>query len=199
MKKTLLATVITAQLMTQLHAGGHIQSLVEHNEPEVLEKTTRESDFYFVAKTMMVLGDTISEEESTLTGNKGYGYGLDIGYRLGNGFAVEYDFSYATNTVTKSMEEETQTASAKYYTSTLDVVYTVEAFENVGLFAKVGYEYEWEKIKTYNSDEMSHDFVFGAGTEIEINETYKLIAEYEHSLVKGPHGDSVFAGLMFNF
>jgi len=198
MKKTLLMTAIAAQLATQLNAGGHIDPL-KVDEAEALEMTSGEADFYFVAKTMMVLGDNVNEEETTLKGNRGYGYGFDIGYRLGKGFAVEYDFSYVTNTVAKSTEEETQTTSAKYYTSSLDVVYTVEASENVGLFAKVGYEYEWEKIKTYNNDEMSHDFVFGAGTEIAINENYKLIAEYEHSFVEGPHGDSVFAGLMFNF
>ncbi|HHD78896.1 MAG TPA: hypothetical protein ENK98_04575 [Epsilonproteobacteria bacterium] len=64
---------------------------------------------------------------------------------------------------------------------------------------KWGYEYEWEKIDAYDIDNTNHDFVFGVGTEIAMSEAYKFVVEYEHSLVEGPHGDSVFAGVMFNF
>ncbi|HHD78897.1 MAG TPA: hypothetical protein ENK98_04580 [Epsilonproteobacteria bacterium] len=139
MKQTLLAVTLATQLLTQLHAGGHIEP-VEVTEPEVLETEaeTTESKFYVVAKGMMVLGDTVDEENSILDGDKDYGFGIDVGYRLGNGFAVEYDFSYATNTVTETAGGEVRDASAKYYTSALDLVYTLEATENIGIFGKVG-------------------------------------------------------------
>ena len=198
MKKILFASIIAAQLLTQLHAGGDIEP-VEMNEPEMMEHEAAESQFYIIVKGMAVLGDTVNEKRSVLDGDQDYGYGIDLGYRLGNGFAVEYDFSYASNTVTETRGEDVEEATGKYYTSALDLVYTYEVTESLGIFGKVGYEYEWETISKYDIDNTNHDFVFGAGVEIAMNETYKFVAEYEHSLIEGPHGDSVFAGVMYNF
>ena len=198
MKKTLLAATLATQLLTQLHAGGDIEP-VEMNEPEMMETEAAESKFYIVAKGMTILGDNVTHEEALLDGNQDYGYGIDLGYRLGSGFAVEYDFSYSSNTVTETRGNAVEEATGQYYTSALDLVYTYEASENVGLFGKVGYEYEWEKIDAYDIDARNNDFVFGAGVEIAINETYKFVAEYEHSLIEGPRGDGVFAGVMINF
>jgi len=187
MKNILLATLVATQLFTQLHAEDEM-----NNE-------TKETPFYVVVKGMMILGDSMNEEHAVLKGDIGYGYGIDLGYRIGNGFAVEYDFSYASNNVTETVGEEINKASANYYTSALDIVYTIEATEKLGLFGKVGYEYEWEKISDYNIDNRNSGFVFGAGVEIEMNEKYKLITEYEHSLIEGPRGDSLFIGLDVNF
>lgn len=198
MKKTLLASVVAAQLLTQLHAGGHIAPVEVHDEP-MMEHEESESKFYVVAKGMLILGDKVDHEHAVLDGDQDYGYGIDLGYRIGNGFAVEYDFSYGSNTVTERIGEDTEEATGKYYTSALDLVYTVEVTETVGVFAKVGYEYEWETISKYDIDGTDHGFVFGAGVEIAMNETYKFVAEYEHSLIEGPRGDSIFAGVMYNF
>ena len=192
MKKTLLAVTLATQLLTQLHAGGDIEP-IEINEPETME--TEESKFYIVASGMYMLGDTVKHEELLLDGDKDFGFGIDFGYRIGNGFALEYDFTYGRNTVTEGDEE----AKATYYTSAIDLVYLYEVTETVGIFGKVGYEYEWETIDEYNIDGTDHDFVFGAGVEIAIDERYKFVAEYEHSRIEGPHGDSIFAGLMINF
>jgi outer membrane protein X len=198
MKKALLVAALSAQLTTQLFAGGDIAP-VEVNEPEVMEHET-ESKFYVVAKGLMVLGDTVNHGAAVLDGDRDYGFGIDLGYRLGNGFALEYDFSYARNTVSE-IEEGVVLAEAKatYYTSALDLVYTYELTESLGIFAKVGYEYEWEKISAYDIDSRDHDFVFGGGVEVAMNESYKFVVEYEHSTIEGPHGDSIFAGVMFNF
>ena len=201
MKKTLVSATLAAQLLTQLHAGGDIAP-VELNAPEIVESEAveaAESSFYIVVKGMAILGDTVNHEEAVLDGNKDYGYGIDLGYRLGSGFAVEYDFSYSSNTVTETRGNSVEEATGKYYTSALDLVYTYEVSENVGLFGKVGYEYEWEKIDAYHIDGRNNDFVFGAGVEIAMNETYKFVAEYEHSLIKGPRGDGILAGVMINF
>jgi len=194
MKKTLLAATLATQLLTQLHAGGDIEP-VEMNEPEMMEIEAAESKFYVVASGMYMFGDTVEHEGLLLDGDKDFGFGIDLGYRIGNGFAVEYDFTYGSNTVTEGSEE----AEAIYYTSAIDLVYTYEMTETIGLFGKVGYEYEWETIDEYNIDGTDHDFVFGAGVEIAMNETYKFVAEYEHSLIESPHGDSIFAGVMINF
>jgi len=192
MKKILL--VATTALMTQLYAGGDIAP-VELHEPEAVEYEAAESKFYVVIKGMTILGDSVNHELTVLDGDQDYGYGIDFGYRLGNGFAVEYDFSYSSNIVT----ETTAKATGTYYTSALDLVYTYETTETIGFFGKVGYEYEWEKIAAYNIDSRNNDFVFGAGVEIAMNETYKFVAEYEHSLIEGPRGDGIFAGVMINF
>ncbi len=197
MKKVLLIAALSTQLTTQLFAGGDIAP-VEVNEQEVMEYET-ESKFYIIAKGLMVLGDTVNHESAVLDGDRGYGFGIDFGYRLGNGFALEYDFSYARNTVTETVGIDVEEAKATYYTSALDLVYTYELTESLGIFGKVGYEYEWEKISAYDIDSRDHDFIFGGGVEVTMNESYKFVAEYEHSTIEGPHGDSIFAGVMFNF
>ncbi len=192
MKKILFATALSAQLF----AGG--QMVVPVEVPE-LERVESESKIYMVVSGMMLLGDSVKHEEALLKGDRDYGLGIDVGYRLGHGFAIEYDFTYAQNTVTEILGKEVEKATATYYTSALDLVYTYEATQKVGIFGKVGYEYEWEKISDYNIDNQEHDFVLGGGVEIAMNEKYKFVGEYEHSTIKGPHGDSLFVGVMFNF
>jgi opacity protein-like surface antigen len=198
MKKTLLASIVAAQLLTQLHAGGDIEP-VEMNEPEMMEHEAEESKFYIVAAGSIDFGDTVDHEGIELRGDQDFGFGIDLGYRLGSGFAVEYDFTYARNTVSRTENGVDEEAEGTYYTSAIDLVYVYEATENIGIFGKVGYEYEWETIDEYNIDNTEHDFVFGAGLEIAMNESYKLLVEYEYSLIESPRGPSIFAGVMYNF
>ncbi len=195
MKKILTGTMLATMLFTGLYAGGDIEA-VDSDETEITES----SPFYVVVKGMMIFGDTVNHEEAVLDGDQDYGFGIDLGYRLGNGFAVEYDFSYSGNSVTeKKVGEEPVNVNAKYYTSALDLVYTYELTEELGVFGKVGYEYEWEKISALDIDSTDHDFVFGAGFEAAMDEDFKFVAEYEHSLIEGPRGDSLFAGIMYTF
>ena len=153
-----------------------------------------ELPYYVAVKGMYTFGDTYGEEE----GESGYGIGIDLGYRLGHGFAIEIDGTYENGdvTVTETNGDET-TENVKYYTSSLDLAYVYEVGEGFGLLGKVGYEYEYEEI----ADESGHDtgFIFAAGAEYEINEEIKAVAEYEHSTIDGPKGDAVLAGLMYNF
>jgi len=205
MKKAFVAAALSAHLTTQLFAGGDIAP-VEVNEP-VLEEVEHaqghheESKFYVVVAGMTLLGDEIQHGEALLDGNDeyGYGFGIDIGYRLGNGFALEYDYTYGKNTVYEITAHEEVEATSTYHTSALDIVYTYEATHKLGIFGKVGYEFEWEEISELGIDEREDDFVFGAGIEYALNKKYKLLAEYEHSLIEGPHGDAILAGIMYNF
>lgn len=198
MKKIVLMTSFASLMALQLHAGGDLvpqEPVVEAvEEVEVEAHESAESDYYVVIKGLRITGDTADHEGVILDGDSGYGFGIDLGYRLGNGFAVEYDFSYATNTVT-----EVEEADAKYYSHALDLVYTYELTETVGLFAKAGYEYEIEKIKDFGIDANDDGFNFGIGTEIAMGENYKFVAEYEHSTIEGPKGNAIFAGIMINF
>jgi opacity protein-like surface antigen len=200
MNKIILSMIATAALTTQMYAGGDITPIVEpqiHEEVEVLEA---ESPFYIIGKGMMILGDKVNHEESVLDGDQDFGFGIDLGYRIGNGFAIEYDFSYAKNDVLETREgHEAEEGRAEYYTSALALVYTYEATESLGIFGKVGYEYEWEKINKFDIDGHDDGFVFAGGIEVKMDESYKFVLEYEHSTIEGPKGDTVFAGVMFNF
>lgn len=200
MKKTLYSVALATYLSTQLFAGGDITP-VEIVEPHS-NIHHEESKYYIVVSGMMLLGDEGHHHGTILDGdnNLGYGFGIDVGYRLGNGFAVEYDFTYGRNDVYEIEDNRVlEKVNSEYYTSALDIVYTYEATHKLGIFAKTGYEYEWETIKALDVDEKKGDFVFGAGLEYAINKSYKVIVEYEYSLIEGPHGDAVLAGVMFNF
>ncbi|HEY9190489.1 MAG TPA: porin family protein [Sulfurovum sp.] len=198
MKKAFLAAALTIPLATQVFA---VETNVpeEVHTPEISAHHGTESKYYVIAKALMVLGNTVDHGEAVLDGDRDYGYGFDIGYRLGNGFALEYDFSYARNTVTETAHGHTEEARGTYYTSSFDVVYTYEMTHNFGIFAKAGYEYEWEEIAAFDIDTTDDGFIVGAGVETAINESYKFIVEYEHSTIEGPRGDSLFAGVMYSF
>jgi len=196
MKKTVVSALLAAQLMTQLHAGGDIEPVVA---PEVEAVETAESPFYVVVKGLMIFGDSVNHGDAVLDGDQDFGYGIDLGYRIGYGFAVEYDFSYSRNTVTETTDAGVEEARATYYTSALDLVYTYELTEELGIFGKVGYEYESEKITAYDIDSDDDGFVFGAGFEVAMDEQFKFVTEYEHSTIDGPRGDSLFAGIMYSF
>jgi opacity protein-like surface antigen len=195
MKKRVISALLAAQLMTQLQAGGDIEPVVETETVEL-----EESPFYIVTKGLMTFGDSVNHGESILDGDKDFGYGIDVGYRIGHGFAIEYDFSYSSNRIKETkVTGEVEDVKGKYYTSSLDLVYLYEMTEELGLFGKVGYEYEWEKITALDVDTTDHGFIVGVGIEVTMNEHFKFVTEYEHSSIEGPRGDSLFAGVMYNF
>lgn len=199
MNKLLLTVAITIQLITQLYAGDDSSHLVEEsNNIQTQSHEHEESNIYVIVKGLMVLGDKVDEGHAVLDGDQGYGYGIDIGYRFGHGFSIEYDFSYARNTVTDTVGEEVEEGNAKYYTSALDLVYAYEMSEKFVLFGKVGYEYEWENISEFHIDSRENGFNFGVGVEVIMTESYRFVVEYETATIEGPRGDSVFLGLLFH-
>ena len=169
-------------------------------------KHHEEGDLYVVVKGLVSLGDTYIEEatdtepEAKLKGATGEGFGIDLGYRLGYGFATELDFSYAHTTVTKSVvgEEDTK-AGADYYTVGLDLLYGYHVNEEIVVFGKIGWEIEKEKISGFGISGTNDGFTYAAGLEYGLTEHWALIGEYEASLIDGPRGDSVFAGLSYTF
>ena len=198
MKKHFLSAALAAQLLTQLHAGGDFKEV----EPAVteVEAIEEESNLYIVAKGMMILGDKVTEEGALLDGDRGYGFGIDLGYRIGEGFALECDYSYANNTMTESRAGmEAEAFDMNYQSLAFDLVYTYEVAESVGIFGKAGYEYEWENNDVTDAHAYDYGMVFGAGVEVAMSESYRFVAEYEHSTIDGPKGDTVFAGIMYNF
>ncbi len=196
-KKILIGALLAGQLMTQAYAGGDMEAAA----PEVVEAEEAEAPFYIVAKALSSLGADAEHGEAVLSGAGGYGTGLDFGYRLGKGFAVECDVSYAKNRVTEvKNNRRLEEMDAHYTTSSVDFLYVYDVSENFGVFGKVGYEYEWETIDDLGIDNSrEHGFIAGVGIETKLSETYKFVAEYEHSTIDSPRGDSLYAGIMYNF
>jgi len=202
MNKTVTILLASCSMAGYLYAGGDIAPVEPAvNAPDVTESSVEasESNFYAVFKGLTIAGDKIREEGVVFDGDRGYGIGLDLGYRLGNGFAVEADFSCTKNDVTGKATGIAETFEAKYKTAALALVYTYEATEQLGIFGKLGYEYEWEKINELDIDSKEHDLIYAGGLEYSINETYKAVLEYEHSEIEGPKGDTISLGVMYNF
>jgi len=187
MNKKILTSLVTLGLLSQLSA-----SEMTHE---------KHSDFYIVAKTLTIAGDKVDHGHGiTLDGDRGYGVGLDFGYRLGNGFSIEYDFSYAKNSLSEDDGHgHIEEADAIYYTNALDIVYTYHITHTFGVFAKLGYSYEKEEIDDLHIESEENGAVVAGGIEYSLNNHYTLLAEYEHADIEGPRGDSVFLGVMYNF
>ncbi len=58
---------------------------------------------YFEPKIIMTMGETISHGDSTLSGDKGYGIGYDLGYSFTENFALELDGTYSKSDVTETL------------------------------------------------------------------------------------------------
>jgi len=158
-----------------------------------------EKSFYVALKGIATLGDTMSEEHAILDGDAGLGFGVDLGYKLPYGFAVEIDVTYVGNTVTETNAvAEQEEISATYMTSSLDLAYKYHLTREFGLVGKVGYEYELEQIDT-KEDESDTGFIFAAALEYEVAEDIAILGEYEHSTIDGPRGDTLYAGVVFDF
>jgi len=202
MKKKILTVLAVCGLGTQLFAGGNITQGEVEPVVDVAhhEEASHGSDFYVIAKGLTILGDDVAHGHDTLDGDRGYGFGLDLGYRIGNGFAIEYDFSYATNTVTETdAHHHSHEADATYYTHAIHLVYTYHVTHEFGVFVKGGYEYETEEIKDFHIDSHADGFAYGVGLEYAVNDHYTMIVEYEGSDIEGPRGAAVFVGVMYNF
>jgi opacity protein-like surface antigen len=200
MKNTLLSITLTYGLVSHLYAGGDIVP-VEIEPIEEKAYHVSQSDHYIVIKGLYILGEDVNHgHDITLDGDKDYGFGIDIGYRLGHGFAIEYDFSYATSTITETdAHHHTVEADATYYTHALDLVYTYHLTHEYGVFFKAGYIYEKEEIDDLHIDSSDNGFVYGIGVEYMIDEDYAFLVEYEGSSIDGPRGDGIFVGVQYNF
>lgn len=154
----------------------------------------KEENVYVVAKGLMTSGDSIKEEDTTVKGSNGLGFGFDLGYRTGYGFNFEVDYAYTKLDVTESTpgaEDEKKTGD--FHSVSFDALYAYHINEPLALFAKIGAEYEMEKISKFKTDT---GFLYGAGFEYELKENVAFIFEYEDSTIKGPKGYTLAAGLV---
>jgi len=173
-------------------APVEVKEEVVKKEPPLPRKEEKsERGFYTVVKGLGVMGDCAG----TLDADAGYGAGLDLGYRFGNGLAAEVDLSYATSDLNNAAANE-----ATFKTAALSLVYTLPLTESIGIFAKAGYMQEQTEVDDLDIDESDGGATYGAGLEYKISETYGLVAEYEGSAIDDSiRGDAVSLGLMYNF
>jgi len=147
--------------------------------------------YYLALKYIYAFGDNYED----VTGDKGYGIGIDLGYRLYHHLSIEIDFTYENSNVIDA--EENSREDIKYYTTSLDLVYAYEVFHRTSIIFKTGFEIEYEKEK--KSTKKSEGIIFAVGVEYDINSRYKFISEYEKSTVNGPKGDVIMMGIVYNF
>ena len=204
LEKIVLSTVLL--LASSVLSAEQEQENVDRSRAHIEAKHHEEGNFYIVPKLLLTLGDTYTEEaeegepEAKLEGDVGGGIGLDFGYRLGYGFAVEFDFAYAHTNVTKRVEgEEELTAGADYYSYGLDLIYGYHVNEAFVMFAKMGWEIEQEKISDFDISGTNDGFAYALGLEYGLSEHWALLGEYEGALIDGPRGNSIFLGASYTF
>ena len=144
------------------------------------------SNFYTVLKGISIMGDTY---KCNCT-DSGYGAGIDLGYKLGSGFATELGLSYAKNDLNNV------SGDVSHKTGALSLVYTYPVTEALGLFGKVGYMIE--KSSLSGSDNES-GMVYGGGLEYGLGGNYAILGEYQASTIDSLRGDAASLGLKYNF
>ncbi|MEJ2500392.1 MAG: porin family protein [Campylobacterales bacterium] len=197
MKHPLLITASSCLLAMNLHAH---QTETEHEGHAA--PVHEETGFYSAIKAQITTGDTVEHSEDVdLEGDAGKGIGLEFGYKIAHGFSIETDAAYTRNTVTEidKVTDERTDADGEYLSVSLDVAYLYHLTHHFGVFAKAGYEYEYEHINELHETNHDTGFVYAAGVEYAIGSHTAILAEYEGTTIEGPRGSSVFAGLVYHF
>jgi outer membrane protein X len=163
-----------------------------------------ETGFYTAVKAELTLGNTVEKSDVVkVEGHTGGGIGIEIGYKLGHGFAVETDGTYTRNTLTEVNCEtgtcENTDADGEYMGVSLDLAYSYELTEHVAAFVKGGYEFEQETIDKLDEKGYDNGVVYAAGAEYAIGDHTALMAEYEGTTIDSPLGNSVFAGVIYYY
>ncbi len=159
------------------------------------EQQEESSPLYLTVKGMYAFGEDYTNDAGVVEkGDAGIGIGVDFGYELAYGFALELDGTFETADV-QIGEEPKETID--YYAASFDVVYVYELTEKFGVLGKVGVEYEYETVGDEHNDETGMSYAIGA--EYVLNRTYNAVVEYEGSTIDGPKGDAVMAGVKIKF
>ena len=163
------------------------------------EEAEKSGEYYVAVKALMTMGDTVTEEDNTkLKGQTGGGIGIDFGYTLPYHFALELDGSYDRTDVQETRpSEEPKTLQGTFWTYAMDLTYTLPVTNDLGIMAKVGYEFERETIGGTNGHDSGT--VYGAALEYRLSKHYETLMEYEGSTVDSPRGSSLYAGVKYIF
>lgn len=159
------------------------------------------SPYYMTVKLMTTSGGTVYEEHETLKGDHARGIGIDVGYKFNPHFAVEFSAAYGRNDVAKTEEGslESEIVRATYVSYALNFVFFQPLWDEIGFFAKLGYEKEHEKISALNISEDDYGVDYAIGFNYELNAHNAIFIEHERSTIDGLRGDAYFVGLEFKF
>ena len=155
----------------------------EEAKPKAIEKIG--GNYYVVLKGLSISGDELGINDA----DRGFGAGLDLGYKFGNGFAVELGTTYAKNQL-----DDTAETDVSYKTGSIDLVYDFDLSEKFGLFAKAGYMYEKPSV-----GDTDKGLAYGAGLSYAISGNKSIVGEYKVSTLDSLRGDALSLGLMINF
>lgn len=157
--------------------------------------------YYMVVKFMSSKGGTVYEENAVLDGNRAHGIGIDVGYKFNPQFGVEFAGTYGRGDVKKTEESlpEIEIAGAEYTSYALNLVFSQPLLDEIGFFAKLGYEKEHEKICAFDMSEDAYGVDYAVGFDYELDEHKAILIEYEKTTIDGLLGDLYFAGLEYRF
>jgi len=187
-------------LLALTFIGASANEVQEETPHKLHAKHEKVSPFYLTLKPMLTSGGTLHEGEDTLSGDNAYGLGIDAGYYLLPRIAVELSTSYSKNSVTETNEHGHQKKANGYYTSAaVNLVYKQPIFDEFALFAKLGYEWENEKINGLNINEDGYGVDYAIGATYELDHHLALLLEYESSTMDSLRGDAYFAGVEYRF
>ena len=202
MKTKVISSLLVVSLATGLQAGGDIGGVVsiENEAPpvevkapvkiepkkvvvvapkKVEEKVVEASKFYVVGKGIYITGDNA---------DSGMGGGLDLGYKFTDSLAVEVGGAYTKNTI------DGTTDKSSYKNGAISLVYTLQATDSLGIFAKAGYMMEQVH------DEDDSGISYGGGITYGVSDTASIVAEYQGSNIDdSTRGDAISLGLMYSF
>jgi len=160
----------------------------------------QESKYYVVIKGLYGLGEKINEDEdTTLEGEAGFGFGIDFGYKITHNLALEFDLSFDENDVTEESHGHSEVVEGTYYTYAIDLAYTYHITHNIGIMGKAGVEVEDERINALGIDKRETGLAYGVALEYVLNSDYEIVAEYEGTTIESPRGHSLFFGVKYNF
>ena len=203
MKRTLILPVASLLLAASVSANETAHETAHETHTGHEAPVHSETGFYAALKGLVTLGNEVDHGDATLDGSRGQGVGVEMGYKIGSGFAIEGDATFARNSVTETKcaegECEREKAGGEYTTVSLDLVYTYHVTHHLGTFVKTGYEYETETIDQLEISGNDTGFIYAAGAEYAVGDHTAFMAEYEGTTIEGPRGNSIFAGILYHF
>ncbi len=181
--------IVTALFFTLISI--HVAYAEDISTTETGNDIESETGVYVTLQPMLILGGTLEEEEEVLSGGRGYGFGLEVGYYFTSRFGVELAANNSTNTVSKESGEE---ATGLYYSVALNLVYRQHITGPLFGLLKAGYEWEKERVVAFDINENDTAVDYAIGVAYELNDRFALMIQYESSTMDSLRGDAVFVG-----
>lgn len=164
------------------------------------------SHMYIVGKVFTSPGQDYDHGGHTITGDTATGFGLDLGYKLGDHWAVELAYSAGSGSVKAHQSSLPLLASsspssvdASYNALGLLGVYTAHLGESFSLVGKLGGVSESEDLGEAGGSSSATGLVYVLGCEYKLFGHNELVLEYEDTTIDGPRAYTLFLGFKHGF